>query len=295
MVATPAPNPERIRELAARTRFTDEGVGPGGVGPRGGITCVGSTGSTNADMADFVRAGGTGFRVLVADHQDQGRGRFARRWQDTPGTSLALSVLVPTDRPAADWGWLSMVAGLAVTRAVEETTGAERGRVVLKWPNDVLLDTDRDHGGKVCGILCERVDGPAGPHAVLGMGLNVSAEGDELPVPTATSLRCCGLPHDKDVLVAALVRHLDGLLDQWLGTGTVRQDYRARCDTVGARVRLTFDTAGRGIAGAPAPVQGERVVEGVAVDVSADGALVVRDEAGDHVFPAADVTHLRPR
>lgn len=33
--------------------------------------------------------------------------------------------------------------------------------VTLKWPNDVLVDLDTDHGGKLCGILSERVDGPS--------------------------------------------------------------------------------------------------------------------------------------
>ena len=85
-----------------------------------------------------------------------------------------------------------MVAGLAVVEAIEEVGGADRSRVTLKWPNDVLVDLGTDHGGKVSGILSERVDGPAGPHAVIGIGINVSMGTDELPVPTATSLALCG-------------------------------------------------------------------------------------------------------
>lgn len=253
----------------------------------GGIACVDSTGSTNADMVSFVRAGGTSFRLLVADHQEGGRGRFSRSWHDVRGTNLAISALVPNDRPAQDWGWLSMVAGLAVVEAIEEVGGADRSRVTLKWPNDVLVDLGTDHGGKVSGILSERVDGPAGPHAVIGIGINVSMGTDELPVPTATSLALCGLNHDKNELLASLLVHLDELLTVWLATGTVRDQYVARCDTVGAPVRLTFDPETIG--------GGDEAVDGVGVDVDVDGAIVVETSEGRRTFNAGDVNHLRTR
>jgi len=200
---------------------------------------------------------------------------------------LAISALVPNDRPSQDWGWLSMVAGLAVAKVIEGVGGADRSRVTLKWPNDVLVDLDTDQGGKVCGILSERVDGPAGPHAVIGIGINVSMGRDELPLPTATSLALCGLNHDKNELLASLLIHLDELLTVWLETGTVRDQYVARCDTIGTPVRLTFDPE---IVGG-----GEGVIEGIGVDVDVDGAIVVETSDGRRSFNAADVHHLRTR
>jgi Biotin-(acetyl-CoA carboxylase) ligase len=200
---------------------------------------------------------------------------------------LAISALVPNDRPSQDWGWLSMVAGLAVVKVIKEVGGADRSRVTLKWPNDVLVDLDTDQGGKVCGILSERVDGPAGPHAVIGIGINVSMGRDELPLPTATSLALCGLNHDKNELLASLLIHLDELLTVWLETGTVRDQYVARCDTIGTPVRLTFDPE---IVGG-----GEGAIEGIGVDVDVDGAIVVETSDGRRSFNAADVHHLRTR
>jgi len=200
---------------------------------------------------------------------------------------LAISALVPNDRPSQDWGWLSMVAGLAVVKVIKEVGGADRSRVTLKWPNDALVDLDTDQGGKVCGILSERVDGPAGPHAVIGIGINVSMGRDELPLPTATSLALCGLNHDKNELLASLLIHLDELLTVWLETGTVRDQYVARCDTIGTPVRLTFDPE---IVGG-----GEGAIEGIGVDVDVDGAIVVETSDGRRSFNAADVHHLRTR
>ena len=114
MPITPPLDAARITALTgAETRFTRHGSG--------GISCVARTDSTNATLVRYVREGGTGSRVLIADRQDAGHGRFSRSWQAPAGTSLLMSVLVPVSasRLAGDWGWLSMAAGLAVTEAVE--------------------------------------------------------------------------------------------------------------------------------------------------------------------------------
>lgn len=265
--------------VGAETRFTRRGSG--------GIRCVAQIDSTNAELVRFVRSGGTGSRVLIAEQQNSGHGRFSRPWRAPAGTSLLMSVLVPVSgsRLAGEWGWLSMAAGLAVTEAVETGCGAGDGRVTLKWPNDVLLDVDTPHGGKLCGILSERVDGPAGAHAVIGMGINVSMTADQLPVPTATSLALCGLNRDRHRLAAEVVLALDRLIGVWLATGTVRGAYRERCDTIGRSVRLTFDPAVVG--------GGPTHLDGVCADIDLDGSIVVADDQGRHSFAAADVQHLR--
>ncbi len=281
MPITPPLDAARITALTgAETRFTRHGSG--------GISCVARTDSTNATLVRYVREGGTGSRVLIADRQDAGHGRFSRSWQAPAGTSLLMSVLVPVSasRLAGDWGWLSMAAGLAVTEAVERLAGIGRDRVTLKWPNDVLLDLDTDHGGKLCGILSERVDSPAGAHAVIGMGLNVRMDADQLPVPTATSMSLCGLPDDREKLAAELVLALDRLIGVWLATGTVRGIYRERCDTIGTPVRLTFDPARA--EGGPAHV------DGIGADIDLDGSIVVDEQGRRRSFSAADVQHLRP-
>jgi len=134
-------------------------------------------GSTN----DEVRERPALWRVVVAEQQDAGRGRLGRTWTTTPGTSLAVSVLVPA--PASGASWVPLLAGLAVHRAVEQVAGVE---TALKWPNDVLVPGDGDR--KLAGLLCEWTQ--AG--IVVGLGLNVDTARAELPLDTATSLRAAG-------------------------------------------------------------------------------------------------------
>jgi BirA family biotin operon repressor/biotin-[acetyl-CoA-carboxylase] ligase len=69
-----------------------------------------------------------------------------------------------------------LLAGVATAAAVRAVAGVEAR---LKWPNDVLAGT-----GKLAGILAEAW----GDAVVVGIGINVSQRGAELPGPGATSL-----------------------------------------------------------------------------------------------------------
>ncbi len=160
--------------------------------PWGPVEVFDRLGSTN----DEVRERPAPWRVVVAEQQDAGRGRLGRAWTTTPGTALAVSVLVPP--PASGASWVPLLAGLAVHRAVEEVAGVV---TALKWPNDVLVPGDDDR--KLAGLLCEWTE--AG--VVVGLGLNVDTARGDLPLDTATSLRAAGAPGvDRAALLDGLPR-----------------------------------------------------------------------------------------
>ena len=236
----------------------------------GPIEVVSSTGSTNADLVG--RADVPAGLVRIADHQSAGRGRFDRSWVDAPGTAVAVSCVVRPAQPMARWGWLPLVAGMAVVEGLRDVCRgalADPQRVWLKWPNDVLLDD-----AKVCGILAQ----VAGGAVVIGWGVNVSMDAAELPVESATSLLLADLPTDKTALVASILASLARHYDRWQA-GSVRDDYRGVSTTLGRPVRV---------------VLADGSVEGIAVDVDTDGALLVDvPGAGVRAFPAGDVVHLR--
>lgn len=235
------------------------------------VETLAAIGSTNAELAARARAGEPSGRVLVADHQSRGRGRFARVWEAPPGRSVALSVLLRP--PAAEprrWLWLPPVAGLAVADGLRSAAGVDAR---LKWPNDVLID-----GRKVCGILAERVEGRP-PAAVIGMGINTLLAEDELPVPTATSLVLAGATATTAEVVRDVLLALAGWYRRWGAGEDLREAYAARCDTVGRAVRVV--------------VSDTETVEGEAVGVDADGQLLVRVGDALRSFAAGDVWHLR--
>lgn len=260
-------NPDRLAELLRGT-------------PRWRhLECVAETGSTNRDVAEAVAAGAEDGLVRIAEHQTGGRGRFDRVWETPRGGSVAMSAMVRTERPLVDWTWLPLLTGVAVIRAIRSLCDAEQAsQLVLKWPNDVLVTGEAP--GKVCGILCERHDGPAGAAAVIGIGLNVALDAAELPVDTASSLRLAGIEVDRTELVAAVLRELDLLLGVWEQRGHVREACTAVCASIGARLQVHLSET--------------ETVSGVGDSIDEQGRLVVRTPEGLRAFSAGDVVHLRP-
>ncbi|GAA1905820.1 biotin--[acetyl-CoA-carboxylase] ligase [Streptomyces sodiiphilus] len=258
-------------------------VRPGGLWTRLEVTEV--TGSTNADLAARAASGeAAAGTVLIAEEQTAGRGRLDRRWQAPPRSGLFLSVLLTPDVPAARWGWLPLLAGVATAAAVSRAAGVD---ISLKWPNDLLVEVAGEER-KLGGILSEATRTPDGtPAAVLGIGLNVSLRAEELPVPTAGSLYLAGAPGlDRDPLLRAVLRSLADWYRRWTEAagdavdGGLQLAYTAGSATLGRRVR--------------AELPGGRQLLGEAVAVDGDGRLVIAGAEGvQQPVDAADIVHLR--
>jgi BirA family transcriptional regulator, biotin operon repressor / biotin---[acetyl-CoA-carboxylase] ligase len=245
------------------------------------VDLVSETGSTNADLETRARQGEAPGTVLITDHQSAGRGRQGRTWTAPPGSGIAMSILVrPVGIDPSRWSWLSLLAGLAVSDGVRRAADLP---AVLKWPNDVLV-ADR----KVCGILSERVDTSQGPACVVGIGINVGLEEEQLPVSTATSLAIAarqvgGQLPSRTAVIATVLAAFELLYGRWEAQAgddaSLAASYAERCDTLGRPVRVLLNEA--------------RTVEGIADRIDREGRLVVRTDSGSSVYGAGDVVHLQ--
>lgn len=247
-----------------------------------GLEVVGSTGSTNADLLAEAGRGAPDRSALIAEEQVSGRGRLDRIWTSRPGATLTMSVLWrPEGVPADRLGWLPILAGVALVDAISEL--APGVAAALKWPNDLLVGPSM---GKAAGILAEMtaVSG-GGPGVVLGIGLNVSTPAHELPWG-ATALATHGFTASRAEVVVTLLEHLYRREADWrdacgdADACGLRRDYRSRCASLGARVRV--EKPG-----------GDQLV-GMAEDVDPQGRLLVHPDGGERVAVAAgDIVHLR--
>ncbi len=218
------------------------------------VSVVEETGSTNADLLVAAADGAPDRTVLVARHQTAGRGRLDRRWEATPGANLLVSLLF---REIPDTPHvLTQRVGLAAIAACQQVAGV---RPTLKWPNDLLLDDL-----KLAGILAQATLG-AHPAVVVGIGLNVGW------APQGSAR--LGDSVDPLNLLAALLTAYDELpADVWLL-------YRQNLGTLGRSVRVELS---------------DSTIEGRALDVEADGRLVVVDSSETtHHISVGDVIHLR--
>lgn len=242
--------------------------------------------------------------VIVAWRQTKGRGRFGRAWVDTGEDGVALSVVLRDRRADQAIMRVSVAVAAALDRAVtrdgretrdgrdssdaressdmressdaRDSSDASHARDArerrppisfgIKWPNDIL----EPGGGKVAGILIERVEG----RLVVGIGVNVTQHAfDAALAPRARSLRMLGFECDRlDVVARVLEELARGLRAD---DAAVRDEYRRRDVLRGTHARFT--SAGR-------------FVEGVVVDVDPAHGIRVRTAEGEQILPAAVTT-----
>ena len=126
---------------------------------------VDSTNSVAMDWAALLVPEGS---VVVADYQEQGRGRRGKHWFSDPGCNLLFSVILRPKMAPRDLGLITMAASLAVVDVLKSVV--EPAPVSIKAPNDILIN-----GKKCCGMLLESaIPGMSSPTVVLGVGLNVN-------------------------------------------------------------------------------------------------------------------------
>jgi len=268
---------DRARSALTGTRFAD-------------VRWVSETGSTNRDALELAAAGAPEGVVVVADNQHAGRGRLDRSWHAPPGGSLLMSILFRPELSVADAHLLTTAVGVSAAQACRAIADVEPS---LKWPNDLVIDSDgRGVVRKLGGILAESVvEGGALRAVVVGIGLNVNWPPDLPPelndIATALNHLTGGEVDREDLLIALL-----GALDGWYtaivdrsGDGPARlmDQARNRSATLGRQVRVDL---------------GGTQVEGEAVALTDEGALVVAvttpTGVDRRVIVAGDVIHLRP-
>ena len=235
-----------------------------------------SVGSTMDVARDAAAHGVPEGSLALADEQTAGRGRLGRSWITPPATNLAATLLLRP--PAPVLRAIAMIAPLAICDAVEEVAGL---RADIKWPNDVQF-----RGKKLAGILIEVPQPPSPSSAggadgivLVGSGINVNFDPREYEEirDIATSLRAeLGHDTDREALLASYLLHFERLYTAARAGESIRDRWRERLVTLGQHVRAAWQGG---------------AAEGVAEDVDADGALLVRTPAGELIrVEAGDVT-----
>lgn len=125
--------------------------------------------STNTKAQELAEKGYPSGTLVVADKQDSGKGRRGRSWVSPSGTGIFMTLMIKPDINPNNASMLTLVAALAVAKAITSVTGEE---AMIKWPNDIVVN-----GKKVCGILTEmNAQFDYINNIVVGVGINVHNE-----------------------------------------------------------------------------------------------------------------------
>ncbi|MGB9612597.1 MAG: biotin--[acetyl-CoA-carboxylase] ligase [Candidatus Margulisiibacteriota bacterium] len=124
--------------------------------------------STNDLAKDLAKKGSEEGTMVIAERQTKGRGRFGRTWFSPEGGIYLSLILRPQVNPKVI-PLITLLAGVAVAEAIKALYALS---VMLKWPNDVLIN-----GKKVSGILTEMESGiEAINFVIVGIGINANIE-----------------------------------------------------------------------------------------------------------------------
>jgi len=219
--------------------------------------------STNSAAKALASQGAEEGTVVIAESQKSGRGRCSRRWL-SPRGGVWFSVLLRPQLKLSEATILTLMAGVAVAKAVTELTGLDAR---LKWPNDVMVGER-----KLCGILTESASFGSHYSIVIGVGLNADVDMEALPreiQQTATSLIELGSSVGRERLISKTLEAMERLYlpeAEGVDVGSlIRSEWRKRSNILKSNVRVD--------------VSGE-TLDGVAEDVDCDGGLLLRLEDG---------------
>ena len=167
------------------------------------------TNSTNEDAWQCFIDGTPDGTLILTDNQTNGKGRRQNKWVSTPDKSLTFSFILHSELELEKMGLLPLLTGISIVRGIESATAIQTG---LKWPNDIMLNEK-----KMGGILIESKQIQNGLGVVVGVGLNINENAQDIPHnlrDNAISLAMfSGQPHSREQILSAILNEFEVLYD----------------------------------------------------------------------------------
>lgn len=217
------------------------------------------TESTNGDIKKMIYTSSSPvFSVVSAKTQSSGRGRLGRSFF-SPDGGLYFSFSLPLTGKENNIPFITLLAGLAASEAIEELTGV---KTEIKWPNDIYLK-----GKKLGGILSELVSGKL-ITAVVGIGINLCVSKDDIPLclrdkMTSFSAEGESVP-DKNKLTELITAKTDEYVYK------NKELYKTNSDTM-EKLRSRSFSVGKSVK----YILGDSVLEGIVTDITNTGAAEI--------------------
>ncbi len=239
------------------------------------IHCFENVESTNTVAKTMAEKGAEDGTVIVAYTQNAGYGRLNRNWTSPVG-GLWLSVILRPESKPADCANITLMTGVAVAQTLANYNLAAR----IKWPNDMLVN-----GKKICGILTEgRTLNSKMDYVIVGIGINANFEIDELPGEIKTNATTMKHETGRETHLEGLLKNLLSEMDKWNGiqksdeSNKIIRTWRELSDTLGKKVKCETH---------------QKSIEGLAMDIDENGALLVKTINGDiQKIVAGDCVHV---
>jgi len=236
-----------------------------------------NTGSTNTLALELADTNAEGL-VIIADSQNNGKGRLGRTWWSPPEKNIYMSILLKPRIEHSEVTLITIMSAVACATAIRKTAGL---KATIKWPNDLIIS-----GKKIGGILTElKLKDKRITHAVVGIGINVNSGRNQLPGDireTATSVK---IENGSTVSREELISETLNEIDRWYailkdgGKDMLLEEWKGLSSTLGKKVSVII---------------GNRTLFGAAESIDREGRLILRLASGEvETIHSGDLTVLR--
>lgn len=212
-------------------------------------------------------------RLVIADFQTSGRGRFNRKWISNKGENLTFSLGIEK----FEIGLITKLVFLIPTvihNSIKELYDLEPE---FKWPNDLLLDKK-----KFCGILIENIiDNQKSAKLVLGIGINCNQLDfpDEISYRTTSLKKILNNEINREKLLAKIIDNLSIHWEQFLRDQMqYYYFYKSKCFSIGKLISILFN---------------EKIFTGIFKDVNENGELILQTNLGELIFNSGEITTIK--
>ena len=221
--------------------------------------------STNTFAKKILMEGESFPDIIIANEQEQGRGRLGREFYSPKGTGIYCSFILDPFIKIENSILVTVAASVAVSRAIEKVTKKDTR---IKWINDIYIDDK-----KVCGILTEAVtDFETGiiGKIILGIGINFNTPSESFPDEITDRASSVFMDDTfgvtRNQLIAQLIIEIDECMNDIENDEIIRY-YRNKSLVLGKMLEITYF-------GQEKPIQGK------AVDIDRNGFLIIETKNG---------------
>ena len=231
--------------------------------------------STNTFAKKILMEGESYPDIIIANEQEQGRGRLGREFYSPKGTGIYCSFILDPFIKIENSILVTVAASVAVSRAIEKVTKKDTR---IKWINDIYIDDK-----KVCGILTEAVtDFETGiiGKIILGIGINFNTPSESFPDEITDRASSVFMDDTfgvtRNQLIAQLIIEIDECMNDIENDEIIRY-YRNKSLVLGKMLEITYF-------GQEKPIQGK------AVDIDRNGFLIIETKNGLRTLNSGEVS-----
>lgn len=213
--------------------------------------------------------------VVTCDRQTKGRGRLGRQWIQSEKDGLYMSVVLRPELMPVQSPMLTLITGISLCQAINELTGLNPK---IKWPNDIVINDK-----KVCGILTE-MNAVADKINFVVVGIGVNLNQKDFPNEIKEIATSFYMENKKNyrrkTVICCIINKLRENYNIFCnyGFGRLRDYYIDNCINLNRYVCAKINN---------------QVVEGIAVDITCNGEIVIKTADNKLVTVASGEVSLR--